>query len=63
MGYEPHAPRNVSWATKSWYRFSYMGHLAGVLMVNPNRAYVQGRALMRQQAPEYRAAADTAAKS
>ena len=63
MRYEPHAPRNVSWATRSWYRFSYMGHLAGVLMVNPNRAYVQGRALMRQQAPEYRAAADTAAKS
>jgi len=62
MGYDFHAPRNVSWATRSWYRFSYMGHLAGVLMVNPTRAYVQGRALMRHPTPGYRAAADAAAK-
>lgn len=35
------------WPAKIWYRFSYLAHLSGVLLVNPTRAYVQGRALLR----------------
>jgi omega-hydroxy-beta-dihydromenaquinone-9 sulfotransferase len=63
LGYESQHPRDVFWGARAWYRLSYMGHLAGVLMVNPNRAYVQSRALRRHQPLGYRAPADTAAKS
>jgi hypothetical protein len=47
FGYERRAPRRVAWPAKAWYRVSYMAHLGGVLLINPNRAYVQSRALMR----------------
>ena len=32
------------------YLLSYLAHLGGVVLVNPTRAYVQGRALMRPRA-------------
>jgi hypothetical protein len=47
FGYAPRALRRVAWPARAWYRLSYIGHLVGVLLVNPNRAYVQGRALLR----------------
>jgi hypothetical protein len=49
FGYAPPAPRRVAWPAKAWYRLSYIAHLGGVLLVNPNRAYVQSRALMRSR--------------
>lgn len=61
FGYERHAPRSVAWPAKAWYRLSYMAHLGGVLLVNPSRAYVQGRALMRSRATDSRAQAKSSA--
>lgn len=46
FGYAPRATHRVAWPARAWYRLSYVAHLAGVLLVNPGRAYVQGRALM-----------------
>jgi hypothetical protein len=46
FGYVPLASRRVTWPARAWYRLSYLGHLVGVLLVNPGRAYVQGRAVM-----------------
>ena len=46
FGYEPRALGHVALPARAWYRLSYVAHLAGVLLVNPGRAYVQGRALL-----------------
>jgi hypothetical protein len=61
LGYEPLALRGVMWPAKAWYRFSYIAHLSGVLLVNPSRAYVQGRALMRGDSLAKRAEPDATA--
>jgi len=44
--YAPCASQRVALPARAWYRLSYIAHLVGVLLVNPSRAYVQGRALM-----------------
>jgi hypothetical protein len=62
FGYERRAARSVAWSARVWYRVSYMAHLGGVLLVNPSRAYVQGRALMRPR-PAVRHAERSAAES
>jgi hypothetical protein len=49
--YELAASKQVPWPAKTWYGLSYLAHLGGVLLVNPSRAYVQGRALMRPAGP------------
>jgi hypothetical protein len=46
FGYAPLASRRVAWPARAWYRLSYVAHLVGVMLVNPGRAYVQGRAVM-----------------
>ena len=38
-------------------RLTYLAHLGGVLLVNPRRAYVQGKALLRSRRPVQSAAA------
>ena len=55
FGYAPRAPRIRAWPARAWYRLSYIAHLGGVLLVNPNRAYVQGRALRRSRPAAHRA--------
>jgi omega-hydroxy-beta-dihydromenaquinone-9 sulfotransferase len=47
FGYEPVEQGRVSLVRKAAYGLSYLAHLGGVLLVNPSRAYVQSRALMR----------------
>jgi hypothetical protein len=49
--YASGASRGVAWPASAWYRLSYLAHLGGVLLVNPSRAYVQGRAVMRTRPP------------
>jgi hypothetical protein len=39
----------VGWGAELWCRLSYLGHLGGVVLVNPRRAYVQGMALLRSR--------------
>jgi hypothetical protein len=62
FGYERRPLRGLAWPAKAWYRVSYMAHLGGVLLVNPSRAYVQGRALMRPR-PVVRRTERSTAKS
>ena len=47
FGYEPLLQGAVPLLGKAGYGISYLAHLGGVLLVNPSRAYVQGKALMR----------------
>ena len=47
FGYEQLLQGSVPLLGKAGYGISYLAHLGGVLLVNPSRAYVQGRALMR----------------
>ena len=47
FGYDAVEQSPVSLLRKAGYRVSYLAHLGGVVLVNPSRAYVQGRALMR----------------
>lgn len=47
FGYEPLLHGSVPLLGKAGYGISYLAHLGGVLLVNPSRAYVQGKALMR----------------
>ena len=47
FGYDSMAADPVSRADTIGYRLSYLAHLGGVLLVNPRRAYVQGKALLR----------------
>ncbi len=48
LGYDSGPATAGSTAVEVGYRLSYLAHLGGVLLVNPRRAYVQGRALLRQ---------------
>ena len=48
LGYDSGPVTAGSTAVEVGYRLSYLAHLGGVLLVNPRRAYVQGRALLRQ---------------
>lgn len=45
-GYEPLLHGAVPILGMAGYGLSYLAHLGGVLIVNPSRAYVQGKALM-----------------
>lgn len=47
FGYERIRQGEVSLLRRAMYGLSYLAHLGGVLLVNPSRAIVQGRALMR----------------
>jgi omega-hydroxy-beta-dihydromenaquinone-9 sulfotransferase len=57
FGYESSAPGRVDLVSEFAQRLSYLAHLAGVVLVNPHRAYVQGKALLRRRAPADSAAA------
>lgn len=46
FGYEPLLRGEVPLLGQAGYGLSYLAHLGGVLLVNPSRAYVQGKALM-----------------
>ena len=46
FGYERTAGRRAFAAGELGYCLSYLAHLGGVLLVNPRRALVQGRALL-----------------
>ncbi len=65
FGYEPLVQGAVPLWGKAGYGISYLAHLGGVLLVNPSRAYVQGRALMssgHRSGAASRAARDAAAR-
>ncbi len=51
FGYESSAPGPVNLLSEFGQRLTYVAHLGGVLLVNPHRAYVQGKALLRRRAP------------
>jgi omega-hydroxy-beta-dihydromenaquinone-9 sulfotransferase len=57
FGYESSAPGAVHLLAEFGQRLSYLAHLGGVLLVNPHRAYVQAKALLRRRAPRDSAAA------
>ena len=61
--YELTAPAPMSLPRKLALDISYLAHLAGVLLVNPRRAYVQGTALFRSRSGNdgNKAAAETTA--
>lgn len=50
FGYDPSAAGPVSLPSEWAQRLSYLAHLAGVVVVNPRRAYVQAMALVRSRA-------------
>jgi hypothetical protein len=65
FGYEDSAPGPVSLVGEWAQRLSYVAHLGGVVLVNPRRAYVQAKALVRaraQQSPAVPAANRVAAR-
>jgi len=49
FGYGINAGRNGSRLSQLGFRLSYLAHLGGVLLVNPRRAWVQGRALLNSR--------------
>ncbi len=51
FGYEGGAHARATLPGQMAYRLSYLGHLAGVLLVNPRRAWVHGRALLLPGTP------------
>ena len=46
-GYERGAPGSPTLPAELGLRLSYLAHLGGVMLVNPRRAWVQGKALLR----------------
>lgn len=46
-GYESGAPGPPTLSAELGQRLSYFAHLGGVMLVNPRRAWVQGKALLR----------------
>jgi hypothetical protein len=62
FSYEGSAPGPVSLPGELAQRLTYFAHLGGVLLVNPRRAYVQGKALFRaRQSPPVAATSKAAA--
>jgi hypothetical protein len=50
FAYQKTDPGDIGLLHKFGYRLGYLAHLGGVLLVNPRRAYVQGRAMLHARA-------------
>ena len=48
FGYDIDKAKNDNWLGELRYRLSYPLHIAGVLVVNPRRAFIQTRALLKK---------------
>ena len=46
FAYQKSDPGDIGLLREFGYRLGYLAHLGGVLLVNPRRAYVQGRAML-----------------
>jgi len=51
FGYATSGVASLGTMANAGYHLSYLGHLGGVALVNPRRAFVQARALFRPRAP------------